>query len=47
MAGEDDVLPIPNLSVAQYYFTLTNPKLAHLHAEASLNLLKAIEADGE
>ncbi|KAF9513439.1 hypothetical protein BS47DRAFT_1329557 [Hydnum rufescens UP504] len=45
MAGEDDVLPIPNLSVAQYYFTLSSPKLAHLHAQASQNFLKAIEAD--
>jgi 26S proteasome regulatory subunit N7 len=47
MAGEDDVLPIPNLNVAQYYFTLSNSKLAHLHAQASQNLLKAIEADGQ
>lgn len=46
MAGEDDVLPIPNLKVAQYYFTLSNPKLANLHAETSESLLKAIEADG-
>ena len=46
MAGEDDVLPVPNLKVAQYYFTLTNPSLSHLHATASEALQAAIEADG-
>lgn len=46
MAGEDDVLPIPNLKVAQYYFTLSNPKLAHLHENTGKELLKAIETDG-
>ncbi|KAF8338167.1 PCI-domain-containing protein [Cantharellus anzutake] len=45
MAGEDEILPIPNLKVAQYTFTLSNPKLVHLHDEAATNLLVAIEAD--
>jgi len=47
MAGEDEVLPYPNLKVAQHHFTLSSPNLAHLHAEASDAFLKAIEDDGE
>ncbi len=46
MAVEDEILPIPNLRVAQYNFTLSNPRLVHLHEEGAANLLKAIEADG-
>lgn len=45
MAIEDEVLPVPNLKAAQYQFTLSTPKLAHLHAETSESLLKVIEAD--
>lgn len=47
MAGEDEVLPVPNLKVAQYQFTLSTASLAHLHAEAAESLFKAVEADGE
>lgn len=46
MAGEDEVLPVPNLEVAQYQFTLATPTLSHLHAETSEKLLKAVEEDG-
>ena len=46
MAVEDEILPIPNLKVAQHNYTLSNPRLAHLHEEGAANLLKAIEADG-
>jgi len=45
MAVEDEILPFPNLRVAQYNFTLSNPRLVHLHEEGAANLLKAIEAD--
>jgi 26S proteasome regulatory subunit N7 len=47
MAGEDEVLPFPNLKVAQHQFTLSSPNLSHLHAEGSNAFLKAIEADGD
>lgn len=46
MSSLDDVVPIPNLKVAQHHFTLTNPKLEHLHESTSEEFLKAIETDG-
>jgi hypothetical protein len=45
--ADDIVLPIPNLKLPQYHFILTEPKLAHLHEKAGVDLLKGIEADGE
>jgi 26S proteasome regulatory subunit N7 len=47
MPGEDEILPVPNLKVAQHQFTLSSPNLAHLHADGSDAFLKAIEADGD
>lgn len=47
MAGDDEVLPIPNLKAAQYQFTLSTPTLAHLHTATTESFLKAIEADGD
>ena len=43
--GDDVVLPIPNLSLAQDYFVLSSPSLAHLHENARKSLLEGIEAD--
>jgi len=45
MAGEDEILPVPNLKVAQHQFTLSTPNLAHLHAETSEAFLRVIEED--
>jgi 26S proteasome regulatory subunit N7 len=47
MAGEDEIVPYPNMKVAQHHFTLSSPNLAHLHAEGSDAFLNAIEEDGE
>ncbi|KAJ7093122.1 26S proteasome subunit RPN7-domain-containing protein [Mycena epipterygia] len=41
----DVVLPIPNLSLAQNLFTLSNPSLARFHNEARAALLEGIKAD--
>ncbi|KAI1791725.1 PCI-domain-containing protein [Ganoderma leucocontextum] len=43
--GDDLVLPIPNLSLAQDYFVLSSPSLAHLHEDARKSLLEGIQAD--
>jgi 26S proteasome regulatory subunit N7 len=43
--ADDIVLPIPNLDLPQYYFTLTQPKLEHLHQDALKGLLEGIEKD--
>ncbi|KAK7051099.1 proteasome regulatory particle subunit [Paramarasmius palmivorus] len=43
--ADDIVLPIPNLSVAQNIFILSNPSLNRLHDEARANAIKAIEKD--
>lgn len=45
MAGEDEVVPVPNLKVAQYQFTLSTASLAHLHAETAESFLKAVEEE--
>ncbi|PIL28151.1 hypothetical protein GSI_09688 [Ganoderma sinense ZZ0214-1] len=43
--GEDLVLPIPNLALAQDYFVLSSPSLAHLHENTRKSLLGGIQAD--
>ncbi|RPD56384.1 PCI-domain-containing protein [Lentinus tigrinus ALCF2SS1-7] len=43
--AEDAVLPIPNLALAQDYFVLSSPSLAHLHENARKSLLVGIQAD--
>ena len=45
MEGEELVLPIPRLVLAQHQFTLSTPELSHLHDEARKALLEGIEAD--
>ena len=44
--SEEVVLPIPNLKLAQNYFVLSSPHLAHLHDDARKVLLEGIKADG-
>ena len=44
--ADDIVLPIPNLDLPQYHFTLTQPNLDHLHKDALKGLLEGIEKDG-
>jgi 26S proteasome regulatory subunit N7 len=44
--ADEIVLPIPNLTVPQNVFVLSNPKLQPLHASARKELLEAIKADG-
>lgn len=46
MASQDDVVPVPNMKVAQHQFTLSTPTLAHLHAETADSFLKVIEEEG-
>ena len=43
--ADDAVLPIPNLTLAQDYFVLSSPSLAHLHENARKSLLEGIQAD--
>ena len=43
--ADDAVLPIPNLALAQDYFVLSSPSLAHLHENARKSLLEGIQAD--
>ncbi|KAI5121382.1 hypothetical protein M0805_001195 [Coniferiporia weirii] len=43
--SEENVLPIPNLNLPQYHFTLTEPSLGHLHHDALRLLLEGIEKD--
>ena len=43
--ADDAVLPIPNLTLAQDYFVLSSPSLAHLHEGARKSLLEGIQAD--
>lgn len=43
--GDDIVLPIPNLDLPQYAFTLSTPSLTHLREEAHTELLKGIQKD--
>ncbi|KAI0707981.1 PCI-domain-containing protein [Earliella scabrosa] len=43
--SDDAVLPIPNLALAQDYFVLSSPSLAHLHENARKSLLEGIQAD--
>lgn len=44
--SEEIVEPIPNLSLASKSWTLQQPKLQRLHAQAKQDLLQGIEADG-
>ena len=43
--ADDLVLPIPNLTLAQDYFILSSPSLAHLHEKARKSLLEGVQAD--
>ncbi|KAF6744456.1 proteasome 26S subunit [Ephemerocybe angulata] len=43
--AEEVVLPIPNLTVPQNLYVLSNPALKHLHDKARKDLLEAIKAD--
>lgn len=43
--AEDNVLPIPNLTLPQQYYTLLQPSLSTLHAAARTSLLEGIKAD--
>ncbi|TDL21465.1 PCI-domain-containing protein [Rickenella mellea] len=43
--ADDIVLPIPNLELPQYQFTLSLPSLEHLHEHARHALLQGIEKD--
>ncbi|KAF8313878.1 PCI-domain-containing protein [Clavulina sp. PMI_390] len=45
MAGEDEVIPVPNLEVAQHQFTLSTSTLARLHKETADKFLQAVEKD--
>ncbi|KAJ7695005.1 PCI-domain-containing protein [Mycena olivaceomarginata] len=45
MDPSDVVLPIPNLSLAQNLFTLSNPSLSRFHDAARTALLEGIRAD--
>lgn len=45
--ADDIVVPIPNLDLPQHYFTLSQPKLEHLHKDALTALLEGVEKDGE
>ncbi|KAG6843918.1 hypothetical protein H0H87_011707 [Tephrocybe sp. NHM501043] len=40
--ADEVVLAIPNLALAQHLFTLSQPTLSHLHADARTELLKGI-----
>ncbi|EMD38248.1 hypothetical protein CERSUDRAFT_113407 [Gelatoporia subvermispora B] len=42
---EDVVLPVPNISLPQQYFILSNPALSHLHEDARKQLLEGIQVD--
>lgn len=43
--ADEVVLPIPNLSIPQNIFLLSNPKLSGLHDNARKDLLEGIKAD--
>jgi len=43
--GDEIILPIPNLVLAQHYFTLSTPSLTRLHDNARKDLLEGIKAD--
>jgi len=40
------ILPIPNLTIPQNLFVLSNTKLTHLHENARNQLLEGLKADG-
>ncbi|KAH7906003.1 26S proteasome subunit RPN7-domain-containing protein [Hygrophoropsis aurantiaca] len=43
--ADEVVLPIPNLTLPQHFFSLSTPSLERLHENARAELLKGIEAD--
>lgn len=43
--ADDIVLPIPNLEIPQYFFTLSTLSLSPRHENASKQLQAAIQAD--
>ncbi|KAH7924741.1 PCI-domain-containing protein [Leucogyrophana mollusca] len=43
--ADEVVLPIPDLTLPQYFFSLTNPTLSRLHENAGRELLNGIKAD--
>jgi len=44
--AEEEVLPIPNLLIAQNLFVLSSPNLKRLHEKARTELVEGIKADG-
>jgi len=44
--AEEEVLPIPNLLIAQNLFALSSPNLKRLHEKARAELVEGIKADG-
>jgi 26S proteasome regulatory subunit N7 len=43
--ADEVVLPIPNLTLPQDFFTLSTPSLSHLHENARTHLVQAIKED--
>ncbi|KAH7889127.1 26S proteasome subunit RPN7-domain-containing protein [Phlebopus sp. FC_14] len=43
--SDETILPIPNLSLAQHFYTLSSPSLTNLHDNARIALLEGIKAD--
>ena len=43
----EHILPIPNLTIPQNLFILSNKKLTHLHEDARNKLLDDLKADGK
>ena len=44
--SEEVVLPIPNLTLPQHYYILSQPGLTHLHNDSRKALVEGIEKDG-
>jgi 26S proteasome regulatory subunit N7 len=43
--ADEVVLPIPNLTLPQDFFTLSSQSLSHLHENARTHLVQAIKED--
>lgn len=43
--ADDTILPIPNLTLPQHLFVLSNPAFESKHPDARTNLLDGIRAD--
>lgn len=42
----EPILPIPNLTIPQNFFVISNAKLTHLHENARNQLIESLKADG-